>query len=465
MAGNKNNKKKNLTGLWIFLGVAVIAGLFIGWRIWRNRQDANLVLANIETEPYQRMTINANIYGTGTVQPSQTAVLTWSTSGIVGDVNVVVGQAVEKDELLMSLDPDSLTVDIKQAQIELINAQNALDDLYDNWDAELAQARLDLLIAEEDLEDLSTDREIMNYQRCTDERIEDLEDDLEFAKRLYDFRQTTDNLRAVNTAQANLDYCQADYSEREIAEAELRVDLGEVSVSDLQEKVEQLSNGPDPDQVTILETQVAIAQSRLDSPMIESPMDGTVTVVYAQPGDVVNAGAQAVQLDKLSDLNLDVQISEIDIPFVEVGQRAELVFDAYYEITFSGEVTQIAPVGINVQGVVEYSVRIKMLDADERIKPGMTAAVNIIISEKDDILVIPNDSIVSIDGQDHVYVKRNSGYEAVEVELGSYSEFYSEVLSADIAEGELIVLNPPDEITGQMPFNGPPNGGFGGFGN
>lgn len=465
MARSKNKKKKSLTGLWIFLILVVIAGLFIGWRIWRARQDASQALANIETEPYQRMTINANIYGTGTVQPSQTAVLTWSASGIVGDVNVTVGQSVEKDELLMSLDPDSLTVDIKQAQIDLINAQNALDDLYDNWDAQLAQARLDLLIAEDDLDDLETDRYVMNYQRCTDERIEDLEDDLDFAKTLYDFRQTTDNLRAVNTAQANLDYCQADYTEREIAEAELRVDLGEVSVADLQAKVDQLSNGPDPDQVTILETQVAIAESRLDSPMIESPIDGVVTVVYAQTGDIVNTGAQAVQLDKLSELNLDVQISEIDIPFVRVGQRAELVFDAYFETTFNGEVTQIAPVGVNVQGVVEYTVRIKMLDADERIRPGMTAAVNIIISEKDDILVVPNDAIVSIDGQDTVYVKRGSGYEAVAVELGSYSDFYSEVLSADIEEGELIVLNPPDEITGEMPFGGPPSGGFGGFGN
>jgi HlyD family secretion protein len=164
-------------------------------------------------------------------------------------------------------------------------------------------------------------------------------------------------------------------------------------------------------------------------------------------------------------LNLDVQISEIDIPFVSVGQPVELVFDAYFESTFNGEVTEIAPVGKNVQGVVEYTVRIRMLDADERIKPGMTAAVNIIISELTDVLVVPNDAIISIDGQDHVYIKRGGGYEAVSVVLGNYSDYYSEVLEADIDEGELIVLNPPAEITGQMPFNGPPSGGFGPFGN
>jgi HlyD family secretion protein len=465
VASKTNKKKKKLTGLWIFLGLVIIVGAFFAWRVWQNRQDVSEKLANLETEPYQRMTLEANIFGTGTVQPNQTAILSWSTSGTVGDVNVALGQSVEKDEMLISLEPDTVSIEIKQAQIEVINAQNALDDLYDRWEADLAQAKLDLLTAEDNLEDLETERKVMNYERCTSERIEELEEELEDAEKLYDFNQTTDNLRLVNTAQANLDYCMADYTEREIAEAELKIELGETRVIDLQKRVETLTNGPDPDQVTILETQLAIAQSRLDSPTITAPFDGIITSLYAQPGDLVQPGIQAIQLDTLSDLNLDVQISEIDIPFVAVGQLAELVFDAYYDITFKGEVSEIAPVGKSIQGVVEYTVRVKMLDADERIKPGMTAAVNIVVSEKRDVFVVPNDAIVNIDGQDQVYVRRNGNYEAVPVDLGSYSDYYSEVLQADIEEGELIVLNPPDEITGEMPFGGPPNGGFGGFGN
>ncbi len=49
----------------------------------------------------------------------------------------------------------------------------------------------------------------MNYQRCTDERIQDLEDDLDQAETIYKYRQNADTLMAVNTAQANLDYCNA----------------------------------------------------------------------------------------------------------------------------------------------------------------------------------------------------------------------------------------------------------------
>jgi RND family efflux transporter MFP subunit len=230
--------------------------------------------------------------------------------------------------------------------------------------------------------------------------------------------------------------------------------------------VNLLINGPDPDEVTILETRLAIAQSRLDSPTIKAPFAGTVTDLPAQVGDVVQIGTRAVQLDDLSDLRLAVQISEIDIPFVRVGQPAQLVFDAYFENTFTGEVSEISPVGISGLGVVEYTVTLKMLDADARIRPGMTAAVTILIEEIENVFVIPNDAIVSVNGHEQVYVRRGGEYIAVPVVLGFYSDFYSEVIEADIQEGELIVLNPPPEITGAMPFGGHPGGGgFGRFGN
>jgi multidrug efflux pump subunit AcrA (membrane-fusion protein) len=91
----------------------------------------------------------------------------------------------------------------------------------------------------------------------------------------------------------------------------------------------------------------------------------------------------------------------------------------------------------------------------------MTAAVNIVIEEKEDIFVVPNEAIFNIDGQDHVFVQRNGSYQAVPVTLGSYSDYYSEVVDADIDEGELIVINPPAEMTGETFFgntNGPPSG-------
>ncbi|MFN2303375.1 MAG: hypothetical protein ACK2TV_06535, partial [Anaerolineales bacterium] len=272
----KNKSKKRRTGWLIFFSLVLIAAIIVGAWYLRQQRNTRQVLANIETEPYQRMTLNANIYGTGTVQPYQSAILSWSTGGIVGEVNITLGEAVDKDQVLMTLDPDSLSVDILQAQIDVINVQNNLDDLYDNLESELDQAKLDLLNAQENLEDLQDKRSIMNDKRCSDERIDELEENLEDAERLYDFDQSPRNLRAVNTAQANLDFCRANYTEREVAETDLQISLAEARVADLQAQVELLSEGPDPDRVTILETQLAMAETRLNSPKIEAPFDGVV---------------------------------------------------------------------------------------------------------------------------------------------------------------------------------------------
>jgi HlyD family secretion protein len=461
----KEKMKKNRKWLWIILGIVVVIGGIVTWRIWSAAKNAAQVYENLETEPYQRGDLSASIYGTGSVEPNQTAILTWFAGGIVGDVNVELGQVVEKDMVLMSLDPESVSVDIMQAQIDVINAQNALEDLYDNWETELAQAKLDLITAQDEFDDLEHERMIKDFKRCSDERIEELEDDLDKAERIYDFVQNEDNLEAINDIKATLDYCRSNYTEREKAEAALEVELGEAKVSEMQERVNILSEGPDPDEVTILETQLEIAQSRKDSILIDAPFDGVVTNISAKPGDVVQTGQQALRLDDLSELYLEVQISEVDIPQVKVGQTAGLVFDAYFEETFTGEVIEISPVGSASQGVVEYRVRVKMLDADENIKPGMTAAVNIVVEEKENIFVVPNTSIFSIDGQDHVFVQRSGSFETVPVTLGSYSDYYSEVVDADIDEGELIVINPPAEMTGETFFgntNGSPSGfGFG----
>ena len=463
MAETKQKKKKSRKALWLLVVILLAVALFVGWQFLDAQQEANRVLANIEMEPYRRDNLSAFIFGTGSVQPSQSAVLTWSASGTVGEIHVSLGESVEKDTILLTLDPDSLSMDIMQAEIDLINAQKSLDQLYENWEADLANTRLELLDAEEILENRENRRWVVNYRRCTDGRIEELERELEVAERLFDLIETGETRRMVRTAQANLEYCRADFSDREITEAQLQLELAQAQVDSLQSQVDLLTNGPDPNEVTILETRIAIAQSRLDSPIIKAPFTGVVTSLPAQPGDIVQVGTKAIQLDNLSDLRLNVQISEIDIPQVMVGQPVQLVFDAFFESTFNGEVKEISLVGTTTQGVVEYTVTVRMLDADDRIRSGMTAAVTIVVDEKEDVFVIPNDAIVSVNGQEQVYVRRDGDYVAVPVILGSYSDFYSEVLEADISEGELIVLNPPAEITGAMPFGGPPGGGgFGG---
>jgi HlyD family secretion protein len=94
-------------------------------------------------------------------------------------------------------------------------------------------------------------------------------------------------------------------------------------------------------------------------------------------------------------------------------------------------------------------VTVEILDADENVMPGMTAAVNIVVSRKENVLLVPNRAIRYLNGQRTVYVLRDGKQQAVDVEIGSSSDTSSELISGDILPGEPIILNPNLEVPAQ----------------
>jgi HlyD family secretion protein len=85
---------------------------------------------------------------------------------------------------------------------------------------------------------------------------------------------------------------------------------------------------------------------------------------------------------------------------------------------------------------------VELLDADPMVKPGMTAAVTVTVREVEDALIVPNRAVRVLNGQRVVYLLVNNRPVAVEVRLGTSTDFYSEVLEGDLAAGDLLVLNP-----------------------
>jgi HlyD family secretion protein len=145
---------------------------------------------------------------------------------------------------------------------------------------------------------------------------------------------------------------------------------------------------------------------------------------------------------------VDVDVSEVDINSVAVGQPVTLSFDAILEkdTPYNGVVAEVAQAGTSVQGVVSFKVTVKLTDSDKFVKPGMTAAVNIVENQiKDGVRVV----YLLVDGQP---VK-------TEIRLGSSSDSMSVITGGDIKEGDVIILNPPTEFLGP---GGGPGGGFGG---
>jgi HlyD family secretion protein len=219
-----------------------------------------------------------------------------------------------------------------------------------------------------------------------------------------------------------------------------------------------VKDGPDPEDVAAAEARVAAAQATVELVGVKAPFAGTITSVEVKPGSQVNPGTVAFGLADLSRLMVDVEISEVDINSIQVGQPVILNFDAVLDREFKGEVVEIGITGVVVQGVVNFMVTVELTDPDEAIKPGMTAAVNVVVSEIENVLLVPNRAVRLLDGERVVFVWRGSEIEAVRIELGVSSDIYSEVVGGELQEGDLIVLNPPASFeTGDHPtFFGPP---------
>ncbi len=186
--------------------------------------------------------------------------------------------------------------------------------------------------------------------------------------------------------------------EETIQKAKEDMDLAESKVQDAQRTYDLLQGG-NADEIQAAQARVDAAKATINLARVIAPFNGTVTETYPLPGDQVTAGQTAFRLDDLSRLLVDVSVSEVDINSVQVDQPVTLTFDAILGKTYNGKVVEVAQVGTADQGVVSFKVTVELTDADEQVKPGMTAAVNIIVKEIKDAILVPNRAVRLVDGE------------------------------------------------------------------
>jgi len=454
--------------------IIVIAFLAVaGFLFLRARRQADAT-SQYQTVAIERGTLTATVGATGTVRASQTAILTWQTSGIVGSVDVGVGDGVVAGEVLSILSKDSLSQSIilaeadlvtahrnletilnsktpqAQAQLAVINAQRAYDRANDSLVSlqqrgHADQETIDNAWAQYVIAKQAADAAQANYDRLS-ERAEDDPLRAQAYTALYAATQQRD--RAYN----NWKYYFAQPSERDISEAEANRALAEAQLEDARREWDRLKDGPDANDIVAAQARVTAIQATLGMAQIEAPFEGTVTQVNPMLGDQVGPGTTAFRIDDLSRLLVDVQISEIDINNVKLNQPVVLSFDAILNQEYHGKVVEVAQVGSIVGGVVSFTVTVELDDADSQVKPGMTAAVTIVINELEDVLLIPNRAVRVVSGERVVYILSGSQVQQVPITLGVSSDTMSEVIGGELKAGDTVILNPPAEFI----TNGPP---------
>jgi HlyD family secretion protein len=399
--------------VWFILAAVIVVAVFAV------RNSGGDAAALFQTVPAERGNLTATVGATGSVRARQTATLVWQTSGIVGVVHADVGSVVSANDKLASLMKSSLNQSIILAEADLVNAQIALEDL------------------------LTSNTALLEAQRKVDEAERKYESAYNWRIRLNGKVNLTENIYdewgRVKEVKRYKDYP----SQAMIDQADKDLALAEARLNDARRNYERLLAGPDSAEVAAARARVEAAQATLNMAHLTAPFNGTVTQTFPSVGDQVTAGTPGFRIDDLSSLLVDVQASEVDINSVQAGQTATLIFDAILGKEYHGTVVQVGQAGETVQGVVSFTVTVELTDADELVKPGMTAAVNIVVEEVENVLLVPNRAVRLVDGNRVVYLLVDGRPVQVRIRLGASSDTMSVIVSGEIQEGDLIILNPP----------------------
>lgn len=407
---------------WIIIGLVVLA--VIAFFIFRPKGEQ---VSAFQTVAAERGNLVATVGATGSVRARQTATLVWQTTGIVDTVNAKVGDLVSQDFVLASLDKSSLNQSIILAEADLINAQQALEDL------------------------LTSDTALLEAQKAVDRAEDAYEKAYNWRKQLNGKVEITETYWEFGVLKTRT--YKGFPSQDTIEQADKDLALAESKLNDARREYERLLKGEESSDVTAAKARVEAAQATLNLARLAAPFNGTITQASPSVGDQVTTGTVGFRIDDLSSLLVDVQVSEVDINSVVVGQFATLSFDAILNKEYHGKVVQVGQAGETVQGVVSFTVTVELTDADELVKPGMTAAVNVVIEEEKDVLLIPNRAVRLVDGDRVVYVlDENNLPKQVKITLGVSSDTMSVLAGGEINEGDLIILNPPS--AGGGPFGG-----------
>jgi len=452
--------------VWLIIGLIGIA--VTAYFVYSSIIKAQSAAAQLyQTASLERGQFTAIVGATGTVRANQSTQLSWQTSGRIGKINVEVGDTVNEGDLLAELQKGSVSQNIIMAQAELVSAKRALNELQ-NSEVAKAQAQLALAQAKKALEDAEKKNNSMDFGRASEatldsarasyvlaqNNVEQLEDIFSgMAHLAEDNPERATMLAQLSAARqqrdrtlANLNWLLGKPDAIEVANSEATLELATARLEDARREWERLKDGADPEDIAAAQARVDSIEATMGLVDLEAPFSGVITLVNHMVGDQVAPGSVSFRIDDLSKLLVDVQIPEVDINRVEIGNPVRLTFDAITGKEYSGNVVKVGRVGITGQGIVNFMITIELDDPDEAVLPGMTAAVSVIVKQIENALLIPNQAVRTRDGKRVVYVLKNGTPEAREIELGTTSEVFSELISGDVLEGDLIVLNPPSEM-------------------
>jgi RND family efflux transporter MFP subunit len=376
----------------------------------------------------------------------------------VSDAQTALDEVQNSKSATASTALSDAKLQLQQAKDKLAALQNdkATQEQIDRlqWQANLAEVAHGGLVDNPNPTDESRDRELLARNRMLD-----AQDSLETAKA----RAELDLL----TAQNNVTTAEEALAKLQSGADALELARDKYNLAKAQDDLATASAGPDEKAIQLAQARYDAAkalaeeaQATLDSATMVAPFDGTVISVGVEAGDTVSAGNVAVTLADLSTLRIMTYIDESDISQVQVGQTAQITFDALTGKKFTGKVLEIPLQGTLSQNVLTYKVPVSLEGAaNAGLRPGMTANLKITVGQRQNVLLVPMLAVQEADSGSVVLLKDATTGKSTQtpVELGLSDGTNSEVL-AGLNEGDQVLVEYSTSSTQSSSQFGPGGG-------
>lgn len=182
-----------------------------------------------------------------------------------------------------------------------------------------------------------------------------------------------------------------------------------------------------------------LALENLQESKIIAPIDGVVTMLEVESGELVSPGVPVVKVLGVSNMQIEANVPETDIDSVKLEDMVEITFDAFAaDEIFQGRVVEIDPDATVVQGVIYYKVTIELDEKEQRVKSGMTANLDIVTDEAKDVLKVPLRAVKRAEGEYYVETKEAETVTEKNVTIGLEGDSYYEIKEG-LGEGEEVV--------------------------
>ncbi len=331
------------------------------------------------TSPVGRGELVASVSATGNLNPVITVQVGSQVSGQVKELFVDFNSLVKRNQLIARIDPSTFEAKVSQARAEVEGAEAAVL----NQRAQVERARADVDNARAAL--ASARAQTAKAEVTLLDARRDLERKRDLFKRELIARSELDTAQAVHdAAAAQLESTRA--QEQALASA-IRAAEAQLRVTEAQQKSAEAA---------VRQKRAALQQAQvdLDYTSIRSPVDGVVVARNVDVGQTVAASLSAPTLfniaQDLTKMQVDTNVDEADIGRTQVGQRVTFTVDSFPNQTFVGQVVQIRKSPRPVANVVTYNVVVAVDNPDQRLLPGMTANVRIVVDSRPNALKVSN---------------------------------------------------------------------------